>query len=152
MFLSLFFFPNLKRFDSTAESWTLHTKHLEQFFLANGIDQVDCKKAIFLTVIERTMCAVLLWSSISCHQRYWIQILEEIITFLNSQKLMEICCIVTSFRCYIFRLNFCVMARMVNNYFWHYKLFLYYLTILKNTNKFWCKWLMKVITVKLEEK
>lgn len=35
------FFDKIKEFDFTAESWTLYTERLEQFFFANGIDQVD---------------------------------------------------------------------------------------------------------------
>ena len=52
-------FDQIKEFDSTVESWTLYTEHLEQFFLTNGITEADRQRAIFLTIPRPATYALL---------------------------------------------------------------------------------------------
>ncbi|KAG8180395.1 hypothetical protein JTE90_025445 [Oedothorax gibbosus] len=44
-------FGTINSYDPGSESWAQYTERLEQFFIANGIDEADRQRAIFLTVV-----------------------------------------------------------------------------------------------------
>ncbi|KAG8191042.1 hypothetical protein JTE90_029485 [Oedothorax gibbosus] len=44
-------FGTINSYDPGTESWAQYTERLEQFFIANGIDEADRQRAIFLTVV-----------------------------------------------------------------------------------------------------
>ena len=46
-----FFFSSHEKLDSFVESWTLFIERLQQYFFPNVINDADCCRAIFVTVI-----------------------------------------------------------------------------------------------------
>ena len=45
-------FEQIAEFDESMEEWPLYAKSLEQYFAANGVDDVDTQRAILLSVIR----------------------------------------------------------------------------------------------------
>ena len=44
-------FGKVDEFDASKEEWSQYVERLTHFFLANGIDEVEKKRAVFLSVI-----------------------------------------------------------------------------------------------------